>query len=62
MLYAVFTLAMMVTLLGDVAFGSVALRILVNVVAVGAGGVWLVRDGNLLLQWARNSDRGTGTG
>ncbi|MGE3173573.1 MAG: hypothetical protein AB7O97_13195 [Planctomycetota bacterium] len=46
-----------VTLLGDLPFGSLLLRLLFNVGAVGALGLWMVRDGRLLTEWARQSDR-----
>jgi len=56
--YGVFALLMIVTLLGDLPFGSVLFRLLINVGATGVAGVWLIRDGNLLVDWARASDRG----
>lgn len=60
--YALTTLVFIVTLLGDMAFGSILVRILFNVAAVGALGVWLIRDGKMLTDWARASDRDAPTG
>jgi hypothetical protein len=55
--YAAFALVMVVTLLGDLPFSSVLLRLVINVGALAAAGIWLIRDGNLLMTWALASDR-----
>lgn len=58
MVASLWALTAAVTLLGDLPFGSLLLRLLVNVGVVGALGLWMVRDGRLLTEWARQSDRG----
>lgn len=62
LLYAVIAMVTMVTLFGDLPFGSILLRLLINVGAIGAAGVWLIRDGKVLTEWARASDRGSASG
>jgi hypothetical protein len=54
---AVFALVMMLVMLGGESFGSVLLRLLINVGVIGAIGIWLIRDGSMLIAWAKASDR-----
>jgi hypothetical protein len=62
LLSSLFALTAIVTVLGDLPFGSILVRLLINVGAMGAAGVWLIRDGNLLIEWAKASDRGSSSG
>lgn len=57
LVYSVVMLTTMVTLLGDLPFGSMLGRLLINVGAVGFAGFWMIRDGRLLVSWARASDQ-----
>ena len=54
--YAVFTVTFIVTMFGDMPFGSILTRMLINVGVVGGVGLWLIRDGRLLTEWAKKSD------
>ena len=60
LLYAVVAMVTMFTLMGDLPFGSILWRLVINVGVVAALGIWLIVDGNVLIKMARASDRATG--
>jgi hypothetical protein len=59
LLYAVFAAVTILTLFGDMQFGSVLWRLMLNVGLIGAAGIWLIRGGSVLTDLARARDRET---